>query len=290
MKYKFFNPDEIAPDYRPLYESMKSELVIVCDKKLKIISEATEAQKIAWKSAMELMKIFTLREPQTLEDEIAFFKEVKPKFYSAWIYWTEVRQIEMHLPIGAKKKIKKYLLDQISALNNFFNRHISFYLYYRAGATHNDEIFFSRKFFDNSFYHQSNLLDFDRTISTGYDFLLSSMFANEQLIRYIKQKIQNNDETKSEKEVIKSNLQWTNKKVALAELIYAFHATGVFNNAQPDINFITQELCNLFGIDMPNIYKIFEEIRIRKKNRTSFLDSLKLNLLRKMDEDDAHTL
>ena len=41
-------------------------------------------------------------------------------------------------------------------------------------------------------------------------------------------------------------------------------------------------------MDPINIHKKYEEIRIRKKNRTVFLDALKNSLIRKMELDDEH--
>ncbi|QEC70285.1 hypothetical protein FRZ67_18990 [Panacibacter ginsenosidivorans] len=49
---------------------------------------------------------------------------------------------------------------------------------------------------------------------------------------------------------------------------------------------IAQLLEAVFGIDLGNYYRTFQEIRIRKSGRTNYLDQLKATLIRYMDETD----
>jgi len=87
-------------------------------------------------------------------------------------------------------------------------------------------------------------------------------------------------------------LPWTSPKVALAELIYAFHAYGVFAAGRLDIKNITETIGIMFGMKIGNIYKVFEEIRMHKRNRnrTQFLDKLREGLEQRMAECDEAAL
>ena len=75
-------------------------------------------------------------------------------------------------------------------------------------------------------------------------------------------------------------------KVSLIELIYSLQTAGVINNGTADIKLLTNFFERTFQVDLGNVYNVFQEMRIRKKNRSSFLDQLKERLIQRMDEAD----
>ena len=58
------------------------------------------------------------------------------------------------------------------------------------------------------------------------------------------------------------------------------------DNGNNDIRVVAQYLESSFGIDLGNFYQTYLELRTRKMNRTKFLDALREELLRRMDEQD----
>jgi RteC protein len=80
--------------------------------------------------------------------------------------------------------------------------------------------------------------------------------------------------------------QWTASKANLIELIYALQSAGVFNNGLIGIKKIAETFEKLFQIDLGNYYHVFNEMRLRKKNRTTLLDHLKEKIIQKMDTMD----
>jgi hypothetical protein len=83
-------------------------------------------------------------------------------------------------------------------------------------------------------------------------------------------------------------LKWTASKAAITELIYALNEYGAFGNSSRQLRRVSQYFCQMFSIEIPNIYKVYEENRKRKKCRTPFLDGLKISLTRKMELDDLN--
>ena len=81
-------------------------------------------------------------------------------------------------------------------------------------------------------------------------------------------------------------LQWTDSKVALVEFIYALYAGKCFNNGNTSLKDIAFCCETLFNIEIGDFYRIFLEIRNRKKSRTQFLDKLKEQIIKMMDELD----
>ena len=84
----------------------------------------------------------------------------------------------------------------------------------------------------------------------------------------------------------KTKLTWTESKTALIELIYALQSQGVFEHSKADIKDIATYFENVFNIDLGDYYRTFLELRMRKTGRTKFMDSLKDNLNKRMDEQD----
>ena len=85
---------------------------------------------------------------------------------------------------------------------------------------------------------------------------------------------------------LKPKLKWTAPKVSLVELVYAFKAAGVFNNGTANINEIAALLEEVFQRDLSDFYRTFQEIRIRKKSRTAFMELLQSRLYQWMEDAD----
>lgn len=81
-------------------------------------------------------------------------------------------------------------------------------------------------------------------------------------------------------------MNWTGSKTSLVELIYALYHQSVFDNGNADVKRIMKSFEVAFNIDLGDFYHTFLEIKSRKINRTKFLDTLRDNLMQKMDERD----
>jgi hypothetical protein len=53
-----------------------------------------------------------------------------------------------------------------------------------------------------------------------------------------------------------------------------------------DIKELIDYFCNVFNTDAGEFYRIYLNIRNRKDSRTLYLDSLRDNLIKKMNDDD----
>lgn len=92
----------------------------------------------------ELKEIVSFYKFKSEMDEIFFFKIIKPKFFSKLIYYRKVYNIEMMRPNGQDCVLKNYFINELNQLENFYNKNIDFYKYYRSGSTHLDKYFFLR--------------------------------------------------------------------------------------------------------------------------------------------------
>lgn len=123
------------------------------------------------------------------EDEIHFFKHVKPQFFSRLIYYIRLFNIESKRPRGSDNAQIKYFRKQIDKLQLFFNDNLEFYNYYRRGATSRDEQYFVRGNRDLRLPHESFHFLIDDQFSTSQDGTVATIMAYDMLIVYLQQEI-----------------------------------------------------------------------------------------------------
>jgi len=88
-----------------------------------------------------------------------------------------------------------------------------------------------------------------------------------------------------------TKLKWTGSNVDWVELVYALHAVGYANDGKVSLTELFQEMGEVFDIEVKEFSRAFTNIKNRTKgDRTKFIDALKRELLRKIDEaDDKNT-
>lgn len=217
------------------------------------------------------------------DEEIRFFKYQKPAIVAKLIYYNALYKIETKKPYGAKP-IRKYLNKELKKLKRFFDNNLDFYKYYRNNSSYLDGSFFVRGKHDIKLWLDTYYFQSDHTFSTSHDYKVAKIIANDLIQVYIEDQLYS--KFKKNKSTAQKKLKWTGSKVALIELIYALHYQNVFDNGNNDIREVAQYFESAFGIDLGNFYQTYLELRNRKMNRTKFLDALREELIRRMDEQD----
>lgn len=218
------------------------------------------------------------------DEEIRFFKQIKPQFLSLLLYHNKVYNLELIRPIESKEMQKQYLRTELDRLRNFFERNKEFCKYNRISATKFDDHYFLRGKAKDSLSHDSFYFECDPKFSTGYDYKLAKIIANESLSVYINNQL---DELNGDIFSPKVKLTWTGKKSELIGLIYALYESGSFNNSQTTIKELTDYFESVFNVDLKDSYRTFNEIKNRKGNRTLFLSNLIISLNDRMDKTDC---
>ena len=255
------------------------DVLLKCEKSIEIIIQALQKVK-----TLVLKTGF-----KSVDEEIHFFKEMKPLFTSKRIYHNSVYRIETKKPSGSTRILKKYYNIELEKLKRYFDDNLDFYKYYRTKSTYLDYKYFVRSSFDikqslDNFYYEADL-----NFTTSHDFKVAKILAHDLLQLYLEDKLKTL-ERKSDKLNTQRNpnakLVWTGSKIALTELLYALQTEGIFNNGSADLKIIADFFEENLGIDLGQYRRSFLEIRARKENRTKFLDTLKNNLLKRMDDTD----
>jgi hypothetical protein len=240
---------------------------------------------------LKVLKAFILdNQFQNKEEEIFFFKNIKPKFTSKLIYFKKVRKLETCKPLGSKRIQRKYLDQELNKLNVYFCENMEFYNYYRLGSDFIDGRIFTRNNDEIEYNLETFYYELDHRFSTTHDFKAATILANEIFQRYIENKIRNLSDYKPltiQPPLDNKVLKWTESKTSLIELIYALHTQKVFNNGKADIVDIAKHFEKIFDIELGDFYRVWNEIKNRKINKTKFLDTLKENLNKRSEEQDS---
>jgi hypothetical protein len=274
-----------------LYNQMENSLDEINLNETDILKRLKDSSKTILSSISSLKCFIASYEFVDIIDEINFFKKIKPKFSSKLIFYQKAYEIQLYLPIGQLPDIKNYYFKEIQKIDKYLNDNKELFSYYRSNATLFDEIYFVRKEPDSWLLLGLDEYENDLDFTTFYDHKISKIIAFDFLSEFIKESI-NKLEQKNELSKInlrdKGDLIWTGSKVSLVELLYALQSTGSFNNGSIGIKDLANELQALFNVDMGNYYRAFQEIRIRKSSRTSFMDQLKNRLIKRMDDSDEN--
>ena len=217
------------------------------------------------------------------EEEILFFKQLKPQLVSKLIFFNSIYKIETKRPRGGDKIIRKYLNIELSKIKRYFDANLEFYKYYRTNSTHLDNKYFVRGKHDIKLSLDTYYFEADHNFTTSHDYKVDKIIANDLIQVYLEDQLNNN----SQKRIWENPpLNWTGSKTSLIELIYSLHSQGSIDNGNADIKIIAKTFENMFNIDLGDFYHSYLELKARKMNRTKFLDSLRDALIKRMDEQD----
>jgi len=221
------------------------------------------------------------------QEEICFFKEMKPQVLSKLLYFNKIYTIELKRPNGSNLIQKNYYEQELNSLTFFFNRNLDFYQYYRSNAMHLDDYYFRRGKPNIRLGVDSSQFINDTTFSTCYDYKVAKILSNEILRIYLNKKLQQIDRLSEHLGIKQTNQKnkWTATKVAAIELGYGIYAAKVIDNGKADIREIMTALQNVLGIDLGDYYRTYIAIKSRKKDRTAFLKYLADCLEKRMDEE-----
>lgn len=275
-----------------LYEEMEMNLAEINSKDSAYLQNSRLSSGIILNYISKLKAFVNNYRFLSKEEEINFFKHLKPKFYSLLIYHQKVVRMLSHLPLTTLNEIKNYYLNELKKINEYINNNDEFVIYYRSQATSFDEIYFLRKEPDSWLLMNFEDYETDLNFTTIYDHKISKIIAFELLSEFIKSTLSKleiqHDLSGGQKSLTQTNVHWTGSKVALVELLYALQSTGSCNNGTIDLKQLANHFEKIFNIDLGNYYRVFQEMRIRKINRTTFLDQLKDRLIQRMDEADEN--
>ncbi len=204
----------------------------------KLSSQMMRTVDEAFEMTLFLKEMLSIIKARVLQDsfadeqqEIDFFKNIKPQILGKLIYYNKIFRIETTCPVSNGKIHQSYYENLLKSLKSEYKESIcneDFYRYYRAGRTDRDHTYFRLGQIN---YHdglKSGVFEIDLSFSTYYDNKIAYIIANELLYTYMLTKI--NPEENPDAILLNGDankdISWTNSQNALIELIYALYASN----------------------------------------------------------------
>lgn len=225
----------------------------------------------------------------TKEDEITFFKTQKPEILGRLLFFYKIYRIETQCPNGSDEVIRNYINRELDNLTYFFNRNLDFYQYYRSHSTMYDKYYFVRGKADIRLCADSAQFDKDPNFSTGYDYTVAKILANEMLRIYLNQRLQLLEKKQLTNDIKISlsdfKLKWTGTKSEAIEWGYGLFAAKTLNYGNATIKEVMAFVEAAFDIELGDYYRTYLSLKNRKKDRTAFFTFIMEQLQKRMDDD-----
>lgn len=217
------------------------------------------------------------------EEEVAFFKVIKPQFTCAYIFELEKFKIEAEKPTGTEEFLEAYYHQELIYCNRFFAKQQYHYQYFLYNGSDLDEIYFTRTSPSTNIL----LMEYDNadpSFSTPADYLFGKFLALEKLRKYLLIKITN--PLSDEEMPVLPKLKWTGDNTNIIELIYGLWLTRQINFGEATLIQITRWFESNFDISLKNIQMQFAQIKSRKRlSVTKYIDLMRDEILKKIEEE-----
>ncbi|MFN0293475.1 RteC domain-containing protein [Pedobacter helvus] len=225
------------------------------------------------------------------DDEIYFFKHLKPKGYHWKIYFLELYTMECGRPQIGVIEQKEWLDREMAYVDRFFEQHHFFYEYYRLDSTELDSLYFLRGA-DKGSLLLPEVPELNPAFGTEGDYLFAKFMAFEKLRDWLVEKARYllaNPHADIGNISQAEELRWTGDSINLAELAFGIHRTGQVNKGTASIGAIFRWLEEKLQVSIGIPSKRLSEIRRRTTiSRTRYLDEMIEMVIQKLDKEDEY--
>lgn len=221
---------------------------------------------------------------QSIEEEISFFKNAKPKLLAEQHYsYSRVRSLR-HCQNLSKEAKEKHINHELRRIDNFFLEHKDFCSYLSIEDNHLDKNYFTRlsKLQNTKVDYYLGAKDFRTTCKKGY--IIGKIISKKRLSIYF-QSLLENEFQESNPDMANSfkKLNWNGTQTDFVELIYALKAGGYVSDSKLKIS---EVLSQVFGLESIDIYKTWYKIKNRKINSTLLTFNLLEALTQQIKEEN----
>jgi RteC protein len=275
-------------DYINYFNEFEREYEVLKNASDDVLSVSLEIIHYIEKKLNEIYKWLKKHVFKTVQEEIYFFKELKPRMVSKLLFYKELLKLEASLPPSKKKKRKHYE-ELLTKIHQYVVTNKEFYEYYRSRTSFRDEELFVRHYYKDIIRYDCCLINFDSKICTSHDFNVATIIANDMFTSYLENKLDVlNGKCKFNSAQLEHKFNWTGTKVDLTEMVYGFQATGSINNGNFDLKEFAIFLGTMFNVEIDsNLYGNYSDIKSRKVPKTRFINTMSDKLMEKMDNEDS---
>jgi hypothetical protein len=139
----------------------------------------------AWLSIQEIVDSYQFTDQQ---EEISFYKTLKPKFIALMDFYTLLYRSVLFQPEDIPGK-KEYWKSELATCKNFLSKHKTFCRYYEQGNTTMDHIYFVQE--NNQYPLIFGINENKWPATASYSQLLARVISIQKYQRYVTEKLNN---------------------------------------------------------------------------------------------------
>jgi len=274
-------------------ENIRAELtdsLLDLDKIENGLERLTQSLKLIDAAVKQINSIAASSTFESREDEVYFFKHLKPEILACRIEEVMRYNLTINTPIGTAESKIKYFQDELKARQSYFRMNTYHYQYFKNGLSDLDHLYFLR----DAGPLTVPVVEFseaDTEFSTPMTYLFANFIAYEHIQFYILQQIAElkfpeNHQLRSA--ITEADLKWTGDSVNIVELAYGIWLTGQLNNGNASLNQIVRWLEANLQVNIGIIQRRFSEIERRKRlSPTKYIDQMRDAILQKIESGNS---
>lgn len=269
-------------DFITATKSLCEQLELLHIEEANVSTRSTKAAKLIRKVLTTFRKKINDSGFDNEEDEIHFFKYVKPRVNSYLIFFSVLDEIETERLLANDKEYNECIDKKQRMFRYIMRENREFVTYYKNGLTHLDRIYFLRGANPLSLSkHATKQLD-DPDFNTSHDTIAANIMAFDLFQKHLfpKSKLSPNSPPPPK-------LKWTANKLDLVELIYALQSSGALNYGEADLKDICEAFEQIFQFKVGDLYRSFHDISNRKKQQVKFVNRFEELITKKIEELDG---
>jgi len=284
----FLEMQVIMPaEQQALYDRCINEINAISETEPDPVARSERSAGVAGNTLLALKHTILQKDFNTANEEIHFFKYIKPKFYAQLLYHQYLYGLESRKPLASGGNLKKYAKKKLKLLADFFEEHAELYQYLRQRKTYLDQQGFLRANREANITLSHHVIDGDPNFSTALDFEVADLMKNELLQAYFTNLSKPADTAIAFSAPAEDDIVWTGTLNAMNQLVRSLIRSGSLNNGNIPISKVIAKFEPFFHVDLKNFYRASQENRI-KKERSSFLKQLVKVHEQEMDELDEN--
>lgn len=278
-------------------KKLRDGLKVITDQNYPLHLQLRE-QLILISKALEALNGYMTEHPfADQHSEIDYYKYILPQFKALQIYCSEKYSLLSGRPLTGDKALRKYYLDDLQYIERYFLRHQFQQEYFRLDMNELDSVAFVK-----GCGHENGMppiLDSFQVLDTPpMSYLFAKFLAYDRLREDILCWVRELETVAlapvagtvmAEKSKLQKAFKWTGEKINLIEMVHGLYVRKQVNHGKIGIGEFFEAIGAFFGIDLGIPKRGFDDIKLRKKlSKTHFIDSMRDELLRKMDLEDAY--
>lgn len=264
-----------------LHNELVLDLRAVDGEIVDLISKHRKMAMVAQSYVSTLKDHITKHSFRTKEEEIEFFKVIKPKFSALVYYHEKIFNVETQMPHGTAEQKSIFLAREITKIDRFYINNTAFSSYMKKGCTSRDHKYFIAGNDKDTLGLGFIYLDFDPIFSSVHSSLVARFLGAQKALEYLNNRSKTIEDF-GETYFGSNTLAFTGTASDLVELAYALSKTNKITN---DIKEIIEVFSLIFNIEINDFYRTYHGFKYRKVDRTKFLSLLKDGLNDALDSE-----